>query len=122
MGIIKKDKEIARLKSSDLAKKGGFYVNYAYDSSHPGQLMVAIRIGRCHRKAVERNKFRRWIKEILRWWLKESDFKHRKFGLNLLVSVGVKDKSVSFSYVKETLTEILDDIVKRYAEGNKTLT
>jgi len=116
LGKIKRDKEIARLKASDLAQKGGFYVNYAYNLSAPGRLRVVIRIGRCHRKAVERNKIRRWIKESLHWWIKESDFRSKKFGLDLLISVGVKDKLVNFSYTKGILTDILNEIITKHVE------
>ncbi len=113
---IKRDKDIARLKSSPLVKRGGVYINYSYDDES-SDLQVAIRVGRCHRKAVERNRIRRWVKEALRAWIKESGFTKSRFGLKLLVSVGVKDKEVDYAYIKKLLNELLTQIVEEYAQG-----
>ncbi len=115
---IKKDKEIARLKRSDLVRSCGIYINYVYQPEYPGKVRVAIRVGRCHRKAVERNRIRRWIKEILRAWVKEDPL-NGEIGLDLLINVGIKECPVSFSYLRDVLRRLLDLIVKRYVEHNK---
>ncbi len=108
--FIKKDKEIARLRQGNLVKGGGVYINYLLS---PGDsvLAVAIRVGRCHRRAVERNKIRRRIKEILRFWLKVNADLLKGKRLSLLINVGIKDKEADFGYLKQLLSELLEKVI-----------
>ena len=120
MAFLKRDKLFARLKDSSLAKRGGIYLYYAVLSpdelkdwgiiGSEGEFLVGIRIGRCHRKAVERNKIRRRVKEALRSILSSVSCGEKV--CLFLISVGIKDKEPSYKYIEGILKELLTGVFK----------
>lgn len=129
MGFIKKDRIFARLKESSLAQRGGLYLYYEIVDPNSfvdlrvlwdEDVLIGIRVGRCHKKAVERNRLRRWVKEIFREYFRDFDTRGNRY--LFLVSVGIKDRPLRFGDVKQILEGLISDIIKDVVpEGDKRI-
>ncbi len=101
-------------------QRGGVYLYYEivgpdeFDewgiSGGKEEVLLGIRVGRCHKKAVERNKLRRWVKEIFRGYFRDFDARGERY--LFLVSIGIKDRPLCFGDVKQILKELLSDVIK----------
>ncbi len=110
---IKRDKTVAQLRNSFLTCRGGVFIYWQRGMCDNERFVVevAIRIGRCHKKAVERNKIRRWVREALRGWIRERYNKFLGNKLQLLINVGVREKDrFNFWYIRGVLYSLLDAI------------
>ncbi len=110
---IKRDREVARLRRGSLVEASGVRIYYIYlprEGQESPALEVAIRVSkRCHRGSVERNRVRRWVREALREWVKDSRIPEGK-RLLLLITVCIKERPVDFHRIRGTLRDLLGQV------------